>query len=134
VAGKAKDLCDATGLDCTAATFKIGIGARYAFAPFARNTPWISAVIAREGTGLTLKGPGGDESIAFGGWEWLRLGAGWDWRFNRTFGLGAFTSFSLATYNGISTNNNGMYVVAGDLGGGKTHTWFVLGVRAILFP
>jgi hypothetical protein len=132
-AGGLKSDCAAGRLDCSAATFRIGVAARYAFMPMAKHTPWVSAGIGREGTGVTVKGPQGDETIAFGGWEWLKLGAGWDLRFSRSFGLGAFAGFSLGTYNAVSASGTS-YFIPGDLGGSRTHTWFQVGARAILFP
>ncbi|HEX9240989.1 MAG TPA: hypothetical protein VF875_00970 [Anaeromyxobacter sp.] len=133
VAGILKEDCAALGLECGAATFKLGVGVRYAFTPTGKSTPWVSAGLGREGTGFSAKGPAGTETVAFGGWEWLKLGAGWDLRFSRSFGLGAFAGFSLGSYGSVSASGPG-YLIPGDLGASRTHTWLQLGLRAILFP
>jgi hypothetical protein len=133
-AGRFKRACNTQGLDCTAATVRIGVAGRYAFMPAGKHTPWVSLGIGREGTALGVKGPFGKETIAFGGWEWLKLGAGWDLRFSRSFGLGAFIGYSFASYNSVSASGDYPYFIAGDLGGSRSHTWFQVGLRAILFP
>jgi hypothetical protein len=133
VAGPLHDYCSSQGLDCVGASAKIGVAARYAFTPRARNTPWVSFGLGREGTTVSLKGPAGTEDIAFGGWEWLKLGAGWDLRFNHWFGLGAFVGYSLGTYGSVSASGPG-YLIPTDLGAGKTHSTWMLGVRTVLFP
>ena len=132
-AGTVKDACIFVGADCLASTFHIGVAARYAFTPAGRNTPWVSLGIGRETTGISVKGKNDTETIAFSGWEWLKLGAGWDWRFSRSFGLGAFLGLAFGTYNSVATTGPG-YVAMPDLGGGRTHSTFQLGVRAVVFP
>jgi hypothetical protein len=132
-AGAFKDACQARGMDCSASTFRIGVGARYAFSPIAKQTPWVSAGIGREGTGVNIKGSAGTEHVAFGGWEWLRLGAGYDFRFSRSFGIGPYVGLSLGTYTGVAADGPA-YLLPSDLGGHRTHTWFTVGVKAILFP
>ena len=49
------------------------------------------------------------------------------------FEEGILNGTTLATYNSVSASGSA-YFVPGDLGGSRTHTWFQLGVRAILFP
>jgi hypothetical protein len=132
--GSFKRKCEARGLECTAVTFRMGVAGRYAFMPAGRHTPWVSLGIGREGTGVGVKGVYGNETIAFGGWEWLKLGAGWDFRFSRSFGLGAFVGYSFASYNSVSASGDYPYFIAGDLGGSRVHNWFQVGLRAILFP
>ena len=46
----------------------------------------------------------------------------------------AFVGFSFATYNSVSASGDYPYFIPGDLGGSRNHTWFQLGLRAILFP
>jgi hypothetical protein len=133
VGGPLRDYCKLQGLDsCVSSTARIGVAARYAFTPRARNTPWVSVGLGREATGVVLKGPAGTSTLTFAGWEWLKLAAGWDLRLSHWFGLGAFVGYSLGTYGSVS--GDGPYLVATDLGAGKTHGWWMLGVRTVLFP
>jgi hypothetical protein len=138
VSGDIKRQCEANRFDCTVATVRIGVAGRYAFMPTGRHTPWVSVGIGREGTAIGVKSPWGNETIAFGGWEWLKLGAGWDLRFSRSFGLGAFVGYSFASYNSMSASGEANLMpgidIPRNLGGSRTHTWFQLGLRAILFP
>jgi hypothetical protein len=127
------DACNARGYDCGAGSARIGLSVRYAFTPFANATPWISAGTGYESTGVMIKGPAGTEDIAFNGWEALKLGAGYDLRLARWFGLGAFAGFSLATYSKVAVDGP-VYLEPGSLGGQRLHVWGQLGVRAILFP
>jgi hypothetical protein len=133
VSGEFKRQCQAHGYDCTAATVRLGVAGRYSFMPAWKHTPWVSIGIGREGTAIGVKGLYGTETIAFGGWEWLKLGAGWDLRFSRSFGLGAFVGYSFASYNSVSASDY-TYVIPSNLGASRTHNWFQLGLRAILFP
>ena len=80
-----------------------------------------------------IDGPGGTQYLAFNGWEVLRLGGGWDLRFSRWFGLGAFTGASLGTYGNV-TSDGPHYFDPGAFGSQRLHVWLQLGVRAILFP
>lgn len=131
--GPLGDYCSAHGLECAAGTVRFGVAARYAFTPFARSTPWISLGLGREGTAVSLKGPSGTESVGFGGWEWLKLGLGWDLRFSRQFGLGAFLGYALGSYATLSSSGPG-YLMPAELGSSRTHAWWMVGARAILFP
>ncbi len=131
--GGLKQFCDSFSFDCTTGVARIGVAARYAFTPVAASTPWVSAGLGTVGTSVVVKGPGGTETLSFGGWEWLKLGAGWDLRLNRTFGLGAFMGFSFGTFGSVSASGPANFPPP-DLGGSRTHTWFTLGARAVLFP
>jgi hypothetical protein len=49
---KWREQCSAAGVDCTVASSRIGLDARYVFTPFARTTWWAGAGLGVEGTGL----------------------------------------------------------------------------------
>jgi hypothetical protein len=132
-----RDECAARRYDCGTGSVRFGLSVRYAFTPFGPATPWVSAGTGWESTGLTIDGPAGSETIAFEGWEALKLGAGYDLRLTRWFGLGAFAGFSLATYSSVRVDGPDapyLYLDPGSLGGQRLHVWGQLGVKAILFP
>ncbi len=132
--GSVMDGCRARGYDCGAYSIRFGAGVRYAFAPSERRTPWISLATAWESTGLGIVPPGAEqENVYYDGWEWLRLGAGYDFRLAHAFGLGGFAGLSFGTYSTLRTAGP-TYYFPPDIGAHQVHTWFQLGVRAILFP
>ena len=131
--GGIENLCRTYGYACRGTTFRVGVAARYAFTPTARSTPWISAGIGREDTTVDVKGPAGTQTFWFGGWEWLKLGAGWDARLSRTFGAGAFASFSVGGYRTLALEGPAN-LTAAQLGATRAHGWLELGLRGILFP
>ncbi len=132
-AGSLRRECRAQGYDCGAGSARLGVMERYTFAPAARRTPWVAIGTGRESTGVLVKGAAGTQRIAFNGWEALKLAAGYDFRFNRWFGLGLFAGTSIASYGNVSVSGP-MYEPAPDLGARRVHAWFQLGGRAILFP
>jgi hypothetical protein len=133
VSRRLRAVCSAQALDCGAGSLRIGVMARHAFTPFAPRTAWVAAGTGFESTGLMVKGPAGDETLSFDGWEALKLGAGIDFRGSGAFGVGFFAGVSLSTYSKVTVDGPG-YFAPSELGSQRLHTWFQLGAKLILFP
>lgn len=138
---KVRDWCAARQLTCGVAAGRISLQARYALTPAARRTVWLAAGTGIELSDLTLEPSGtgysmtesARQTLTFTGWEFLKLGAGWDLRIRRGIGLGVFAYGSAATYSKV-TSDGPRYAVPETLGGRKVHFWFVAGARVVLFP
>jgi hypothetical protein len=133
VARKLRSTCAEQALDCGAGSARLGVMARHAFSPTAPRTAWVAAGTGFESTGLMIKGPRGEQRVAFEGWEALKVAAGVDFRTSTTFGLGLFAGVSLATYGKVRVEGP-VYVPSSELGTQRVHTWFQLGGKLILFP
>jgi hypothetical protein len=141
--------------DCAVARVAAGIETKLAFAPRRRVNPWIGIGVGVEslavsGNPRTLptaavrtadwhthdwsrdhsSSAGSNTLVGYTGLEFPRLSAGVDWRLNRIIGVGAFANLSFTRYDTIT----GSLVTSSDSVSAGTHTWFTLGVRAILFP
>lgn len=141
--------------NCSSVRVATGLEAKLAFAPRSRVNPWIGIGVGIESTSMsgnprTLSTaavrtadwhshdwPHSSSSsdsahtlVSYTGWELPRLSAGVDWRLHRIVGVGLFANLSFTRYDTI----DGDLVTSRDSVSGGAHTWFVAGVRAILFP
>ena len=108
--GKRAD-CRSAGLDCETDSARVGLVGRYVTAPFASVTPWFSLGTGWESTTVATSGPYGTEYVTFEGWEFLKLGAGVDFRTSNVFGAGLFAGVSFSTYGSVSVDNPAYYAI-----------------------
>lgn len=129
--------CDASGISCNTTEIDFGIFARYAFTPRERTTPWVALGVA---TGILSIDPDSSNycGTAYGGNQYLRLSAGYDFRGKGQLGLGLFAGAVFGKYTDFGRYRN--------LSGGcndfqyeslpdtANHAYVQGGVRLILFP
>jgi hypothetical protein len=126
--------CSAAGVDCTVASARIGLDARYVFTPVARTTWWAGAGLGVEGTELRNEDSRVKEDFMpkYSGGLFPRLSAGWDSRMNPYFGWGFYGGISFGTFTKVAMGESTDWrSIPGDEAG---HTWLDLGVRIIAFP
>jgi hypothetical protein len=133
VAGKADRQCSTLGLSCSTTSFRGGFEILGYFAPGQELDPWIGYGIGFESASVNLSGPGGDASVSMSGPEWAHLMAGFDYRFDRRFGLGFLVDLSFAEYTRIQVEGPGTNG-SGEVGNKTIHEWVTLGVRGVVFP
>jgi len=118
VGGATKDTCDAFGADCSASTTRFGLQLAYSFTKASPGMiPWIGAGIGYEWTTFSVSGGG---STDVGGWEFLNLQGGINWKLSPTFAMGPYAMYSMGQYSSIE---------GGDITSQKTHEWFSFGVQ-----
>jgi hypothetical protein len=122
--------CAFNGVTCSTGDVKLGLLGRYAFTPSSWHTPWVGLGI---GMDVLMALPDDPEldGPSYGGFEPLRVSAGWDYRGNGTLGVGLFAIASWSRYADVDSDGNGDYETLQDR---RAHTWLQVGVRGILFP
>jgi hypothetical protein len=120
---------------CAAGSARLGIEARYSFAPAARWNPWVGYGLGFEALSVGTNDNG--ESIGRSGFELARLTGGVDARLVKGFGLGPYVGLSLGEYTSESTTNDSSNISAttsSPIANKSLHGWLTLGVRFVIFP
>jgi hypothetical protein len=126
--------CKLDGSDCVGTTGRVGFLVRHTWAPLSRRAPWLSLGTGWEFGGVTIDrhGAGSDSNdsdlIVYTGREYLRVGAGIDFRTSRVIGFGLYGSFAVGEYSRRETPTTTVSVER------RTHTTGQVGIRLILFP
>jgi hypothetical protein len=130
-AAPVRDQCRATGLtDCVATAGRIGFLLRHTWEPASTAAKWVTLGTGWEfGSVSADNGMNSNEEVfTYKGREYLRLGAGVDFRQNPVLGVGLYGSVAFGEYDRIETPTANSSV-QGDL-----HTTVQVGVRLTLFP
>jgi hypothetical protein len=126
-----REQCQVQGIDCVGATGRWGVLARHTWAPLSRRPFWLSVGTGWEFGGVTVAHRGGDgdsDLFRYTGREYLRLGAGVDFRSNQVIALGLYGSFAVGEYDEYEDPVATVSVTPG------THTTAQVGIRLTLFP
>jgi hypothetical protein len=129
--GKPTDqACHAAGFHCQAASYHVGGLLRYAFTPQAPTTTWVALGSGWESTEVASNNAAVDTKVVtFTGWEWLRLSAGYDFRFNGVLGLGFFAQASVGRFGTVEDASGKQH-----LSSAPVHGWFLLATRFMYGP
>jgi hypothetical protein len=136
-AGVVEQQCNGVGLSCTGVGFRGGLSVQYNFLPAARINPWIGYGIGYEIGGSN--GSSGDRSVSnsYRGFEFAHILGGADVRLTEYFGIGPFLDVAIGQYDVAKSevNNGGRVQTLGGIIPDKSpHAWFIVGVRATMFP
>lgn len=136
-AGIVEQQCGAVGLSCTGLGFRGGLQVQYNFLPAARVNPWLGYGIGYEIGGSN--GSNGDRSISnsYRGFEFAHILGGADFRLTEYFGIGPFLDIALGQYDTAKSeaeNGGRVTTLGGSITDKSPHAWFILGVRAVMFP
>jgi hypothetical protein len=108
---------------------RIGLLARYTWDPLAAQSKWLSIGTGWEvGEARPSHQGQGSALFTYSGREYLRLGAGIDFRTSQALGVGIYGSFAWGEYDRYE-DAAGVVALAR-----ATHTTGQIGVRLILFP
>ncbi len=127
-----RDQCQLQALDCTAETAHYGFLVRHTWSPLSRRPTWLSLGTGWETGGVVVDNGGGgsrNELITYRGREYLRLGAGVDFRSNDVIGLGLYGSFSVGEYDRFKDSTGVTSSIER-----ASHTTAQVGLRLTLFP
>jgi hypothetical protein len=130
-ASSIREQCKLEGNDCVGTTGRAGFLVRYAWAPLSRRTPWLSLGTGWERVEVSREHHPANaprELVAYTGREYLRVGAGIDFRTSRVLGFGLYGSVAFGEY---SRREDPVTTVSVDR---ATHTTGQLGIRLVLFP
>ena len=136
-AGVVEQQCTSVGLSCTGLGFRAGLQAQYHFLPAARVNPWVGYGIGYELGGLN--GSNGDRSISssYRGFEFAHVLGGADLRLTEYFGIGPFLDVAIGQYDTAKSeaeDGGRVQTLGGKITDKSPHAWFLLGVRATMFP
>ena len=123
-------------IQCSAYTLRIGVEARYYFAPAASIDPWVSYGIGFEAAAQSIDDHprARKEETTVTGIEFARLGAGFDWRASRVFGFGPLFEIAAGQYMRTRTEVNGVETFDDSIEDRATHAWVTIGMRGVFFP
>jgi hypothetical protein len=128
-----RDQCQLAGTDCVGSTGHFGFLARHTWDPLSRRPKWISLGTGWEFADVSVDrhaGAGPEELFSYTGREYVRIGAGVDFRSNDVIALGLYGSFAVGEYDEYKEPAM-VNAVSLDRG---THTTAQVGLRLTLFP
>lgn len=129
-ASEVRSQCDASGVDCSARSTRVGLFVRHTFSPRAPVTPWVLVGTGYESGGVTSSYDGyGQDEFTYSGWEMLRLQTGVDFRSSPVFGFGLYAGVSLGRYSHYEDATTSERI-----SGPTVHATIEGGIRLILFP
>jgi hypothetical protein len=116
--------------DCGAGTFQIGAQIHYAILPDAWVNPWFGY-----GLGFSeLNASDGPSALRLRSFDIAHLFAGVDFRLSRSFGLGPFLDFDLATYSTRHVEGPPGTFTDAEVSSRRLHEWLTIGPRFVFFP
>ncbi len=126
--GDLKDMCDFTGVDCSASIMRLGVEAMFTVPQPGPFKPWIAAGMGYEWSKVHVSAPGGSGDLKLSGWEFLNVQVGGDFKVTPLFRIGPFAQLSFAQYSKADATGD---IVSGepDIPSKKIHEWFQIGVR-----
>jgi hypothetical protein len=129
VAAPVRDQCQRQGLECLGATGRLGVLLRHTWDPLSSRSKWLSLGTGWEMGNVSVDHHDGSSDLfTYSGREYLRLGAGIDFRSNDVLGIGLYASFAWGQYDEYQDLTG---VVPLDQ---RTHTTGQVGLRLTLFP
>jgi hypothetical protein len=129
VAASVRDTCLTAGQSCTGMTGRYGLLARYTWDPLEASAKWLSIGTGWEVAEVVPDHQGhGSALFTYSGREYLRLGAGIDFRTSQALGLGLYASFAWGEYDRFEDLAGAVALTRAN------HTTGQVGVRLILFP
>jgi hypothetical protein len=120
VAGAAKDICDATGEDCSTSTLRVGLQGTYTFTMVQKFVPWVGLGTGYEALSVTASAGGASATTDYTGWEYINLQVGGDYKVSPLFAIGPYIQYAMGQYSNVESQS---------ITEKGTHSWFNIGVR-----
>lgn len=120
--------CRLAGLDCTASSGRFGLLLRHTWDPLTPTSKWMSIGTGWEFARVSTDDRNDEEIFTYTGREYLRVGAGIDFRQSAVVGVGFYGSVGWGAFKKVE-DVTGRYDVDEEL-----HSTVQLGVRLTLFP
>lgn len=121
--------CSPVGVDCTATAGRIGFLLRHTWDPSSPAAKWMTLGTGWEFAAVNEEdAPGETEVFTYTGREYVRLGAGVDFRQNPVLGVGFYGSVALGEYHRLEVPEGRLPM------SDALHTTVQVGVRLTLFP
>ena len=124
-----------SGADCSNSQLRFGVQAHYHLMPTEKFDPWLGAGIGYELVNSKATKGSVESSFSYGGFEFLNLQAGADYKVMPKLGIGPYLSFALGQYSKSSAKLSGTGVAdydrSADIDSDKKamHQWLTISVR-----
>jgi hypothetical protein len=123
-----RQTCRLQGVDCVASSGHVGVLARFTFDAATPTSKWLSLGTGWEVGRVALDHYHGPQLFKYSGREWVRIGAGVDFRSSGVVGLGLYGQVGIGAYDRLNDATGAVSLLE------RTHTTVLLGVRLVLFP
>jgi hypothetical protein len=129
VAAPVRDQCQLQGLQCLGMTGRGGVLLRHTWDALSPRAKWISLGTGWEFGSVDVDtSDEGSEIFHYSGREYVRVGAGIDFRSNEVLGVGLYASFAWGKYDHYEDSVTSIPLDQ------RTHTTGQVGLRLVLFP
>jgi hypothetical protein len=129
VAAPIREQCQAQGLECLGMTARAGVLLRHTWDPLSERAKWLSLGTGWElGNASVTHGDQSTDLFTYSGREYVRLGAGIDFRSSQVLGIGLYASFAWGKYDHYEQPDLSVSLEQ------RTHTTGQVGLRLVLFP
>ncbi len=123
------NLCDQSGVDCSAGVMRLGLQAFYTFTMVpGKFVPWAGLGTGYEWATITAEDASGKMDLSYNGWEYFNLQVGGDYKFSPLFALGPYLQYAMGQYGDGEVKFGGQTLASG-IDNKATHSWFNFGIR-----
>jgi hypothetical protein len=119
--------CGQNGISCSGSDIQFGAEAHYHFLPGGFIDPWVGLGLGYEFANISASAGTQSESSSFGGFQFLNVQAGGDFKLLPALGIGPFVMLSLDEYGSCSTTPDTSCSIPNK----AVHEWLTLGVRGV---
>lgn len=128
------DGCDASGVDCSTSSMRLGAQIHYHVSPDSSADVWFGYGLGYEWLNFSVDAPSAEFSATASGFEFANLQLGIDFRASENFYIGPVLSFSLGQYSSQDYDDCSgtaavLCSVDGDIDDTSLHEWLFLGIR-----
>lgn len=120
VSGLSKDQCDASGIDCSTSTLRLGLQGTYTFTMVQKFVPWVGLGTGYEALSIKASAGGASATTDYTGWEYFNLQVGGDYKVSPLFAVGPYLQYAMGQYANVEANS---------ITEKSTHSWFNIGIR-----
>ncbi len=134
--GDIKDLCDTSGVDCSARDVRIGVQATFAFEDLSPQlVPWIGFGVGYEWGSLKITQGPNEGKMSYRGFELANLQLGGDFKASPQLRAGPFVSMSFGKYSNAKLEGFGPGIdQSGKIDQQAVHNFITVGVRGQFAP
>ncbi len=127
--GTSGNLCDMSGVDCSAGVTRLGLQGFYTFTMVpGRFVPWAGLGTGYEWATITAEDASGKMELSYNGWEYFNLQVGGDFKVSSLFAFGPYVQYAMGQYSDGKVKFAGETLASG-IDNKATHSWFNVGIR-----
>jgi Outer membrane protein beta-barrel domain len=121
--------CSNSGVSCHSSFLRGGVSAQWHPLGSRGLDPYVGLGLGYEWLNVSVSGNGADSSGQYGGFAWLDIPFGVDFRLSKAIRLGPYADFNLGEYR--TANISSPSSVSGNISPKAIHFWLSFGVRIV---